>query len=211
MCEPVSIALGVAGVAGVGAVAGAHDQAKQEGRLIDAQRQQQHEMVRANNWANADAQMAIRDSNESTRSMLTETNIERMTNMSLLSTAISESSMRGRSMDRLKNVQNLQYDMQESDTVLNYQRDYQAIFADRVGAAESTKAQIQGMAPIPRTSKLTHAVNITQAGLSGASTGMSLGGGFADMKAAKSGSVRNTAGVKGTQSPIPRYQSPFAK
>lgn len=209
MCEPVSIGMAVVGVAG--AAMGARDQAKQEGRLIDAQRKQQHEMVRANNWANADAQMAIRDSNESTRSMLTETNIERMTNMSLLSTAISESNMRGRSMDRLMSVQNLQYDMQESDTVLNYQRDYQAIFADRVGAAESTKAQIQGMAPIPRTSSLTHAVNITQAGMSGASMGMSLSGGFADMKASKTGSVRGTAGAKGTQSPIPRYQSPFAK
>ena len=197
MCEPVSASMAVIAVAG--AAQGARDQAKQEGRLIDAQRKQQHEMVRANNWANADAQMAIRDSNESTRSMLTETNIERMTNMSLLSTAISESSMRGRSMDRLQSVQNLQYDMQESDTVLNYQRDYQAIFAERVGGAESTKAQIQGMAPIPRTSKLTHAVNITQAGMSGASMGMSMSGGFADMKA---GSVRNTAGVKGTQSPI---------
>lgn len=205
MCEPVSISMAV--ISATSAAMGARDQAKQEGRLIDAQRKQQHEMVRANNWANADAQMAIRDSNESTRSMLTETNIERMTNMSLLSTAISESSMRGRSMERLQNVQNLQYDMQESDTVLNYQRDYQAIFADRVGAAESTKAQIQGMAPIPRTSNLTHAVNITQAGLSGASKGMSLSGGFADPQA---GSVRNTAGAKGTQSPIPRYQSPFA-
>lgn len=209
MCNPVSIGMAAVGIAG--SAQGARDQAKQEGRLIDAQRKQQHEMVRANNWANADSQMAIRDANESTRSMLTETNIERMTNMSLLSTAISESSMRGRSMDRLQSVQNLQYDMQESDTVLNYQRDYQAIFADRVGAAESTKAQIQGMAPIPRTSNLTHAVNITQAGMSGASMGMSLSGGFADMKAAKTGSVRNTAGVKGTQSPVPRYQSPFAK
>lgn len=203
MCEPVSI--GMAVVSATGAAVGARDQAKQEGRLIDAQRRQQYEMVRANNWANADAQMAIRDSNESTRSMLTETNIERMTNMSLLSTAISESSMRGRSMERLMRVQNLQYDMRESDTVLNYQRDYQAIFADRVGAAESTKAQIQGMAPIPRTSKLTHAVNIAQAGFSGASMGMSLSGGFADRKAAQTGSVRNTAGVKGTQStPLPR-------
>lgn len=209
MCEPVSIGMAVVGV--TGAAMGAHDQAKQEGRLIDAQRRQQHEMVRANNWANADAQMAIRDSNESTRSMLTETNIERLTNMSLLSTAISESSMRGRSMERLMSVQNLQYDMRESDTVLNYQRDYQAIFAGRVGAAESTKAQIQGMAPIPRTSNLTHAVNITQAGFSGTSLGMSLSGGFADLKAPKTGSVRNTAGVKGTQSPVPRYQSPFAK
>lgn len=209
MCNPVSIGMAAVGIAG--SAQGARDQAKQEGRLIDAQRKQQHEMVRANNWANADSQMAIRDANESTRSMLTETNIERMTNMSLLSTAISESSMRGRSMDRLQSVQNLQYDMQESDTVLNYQRDYQAIFADRVGAAESTKAQIQGMAPIPRTSNLTHAVNITQAGMSGASMGMSMSGGFADMKAAKTGSVRNTAGVKGTQSPVPRYQSPFAK
>lgn len=206
MCEPVSIGTAVVTVAG--AAMGAHNQAKQEGRLIDSQRQQQHEMVRANNWANADAQMAIRDSNESTRSMLTETNIERMTNMSLLSTAISESNMRGRSMERLQSVQNLQYDMQESDTVLNYQRNYQAIFADRIGATESTKAQIQGMAPIPRTSKLTHAVNITQAGMSGASMGASLGGGFSKPE---TGSVRNTAGAKGTQSPIPRYQSPLAK
>lgn len=195
MCEPVSISMAVVGVAS--AAMGARDQAKQEGRLIDAQRKQQHEMVRANNWANADAQMAIRDSKESTRSMLTETNIERMTNMSLLSTAISESSMRGRSMDRLQSVQNLQYDMQESDTVLNYQRDYQAIFAERVGGAESTKAQIQGMAPIPRTSKLTHALNITQAGMSGASTGMSFAGGFTTPKGGATGSVRNTAGAKG--------------
>lgn len=206
-----SEAIGTAVVGATSAAMGARDQAKQEGRLIDAQRKQQHEMVRANNWANADAQMAIRDSNESTRSMLTETNIERMANMSLLSTAISESSMRGRSMDRLMSVQNLQYDMQESDTVLNYQRDYQAIFADRVGSAESTKAQIQGMAPIPRTSNLTHAVSIAQAGFSGASIGMSLSGGFADPKAPQTGSVRNTAGVKGTQTPVPRYQSPFAK
>ena len=193
MCEPVTIAMAIGAVVGVASGAmGARDQAKQEGRMIDGQRMQQHEMVRANNWANADAQMAIRDSNESTRSMLTETNIERMTNMSLLSTAISESSMRGRSMDRLQSVQNLQYDMQEADTVLNYQRDYQAIFADRIGGTESTKAQIMGMAPIPRTAKLTHAVNITQAGMSGASMGARLGGGFSNPE---TGSVRNTSGA----------------
>ena len=190
MCEPVSIGMAVAGVAS--GVMGAKNQAKLEGQQIDAQRRQHHEMVRQNNWANADSQMQTRDSNESTRAMLTDTNIERMNNMATLSTAINESNMKGRSVDRLQTVQNIQYDMQESDIGLNYQRDYQSIFAETIGRTESTKAAIMGAAPIPRTNKLTQALNITQAGIGGFAQGMSIKGGSAD---AKSGSGRKAAGV----------------
>lgn len=190
MCAPVMIAMAV--VSAAAAANQAKNQAILEGQQIDAQRRQHAELVRQNNWANADMVGAAQSNYEATRANLTDTNVERMNNLSALETAIGESNMGGRSMERLKNVQNIRYDMQSSDISTNYQRDYQALFADSVGRAESTKAAILGAAPIPVTSKLTQAINITNAGMQGASAGASFGGGFTK---ADTGSVRGTAGL----------------
>ena len=197
MCEPVTIGMAVgAVVGGASSLYGSKQQAKYEGQMIDAQRRQQHEMIRTTNWQHADDRMAMQDANESTRAALTEANIERLSVMSALSTAISESGMGGRSMDRLQRVQNTQFAMQESDTVLNYQRDYEAIFSGMVGNAESTKRAILGMAPIQRTSKMTHGLNAMGAAMQGASLGMSFDGGI--FKTGKEGDVRKKAGKVGT-------------
>lgn len=194
MCDPVSITATT--LAAAGSIDNARNNSKFEGQQVDAQRRQQREMVKQMNWSNADGQLDNIDNAEQARMALTETNITRMNNMATLSTALGETGMSGRTADRLKMVGNIQADMEDSNISLNYRRDYQAIFGDMIGRAESTKAGITGMAPIQRTSKLSQAVGIAGTGLSTyASTGGTFGVGKADK-----GSVRGKAGVKGTSS-----------
>lgn len=205
MCEPVSISMAVAGAAS--AAMGARNQAKFEGQQIDAQRRQHHELVKQLNWGNADGQIANRDNYESARMALTETGIEHMNNMAMLSTALGEAGIGGRTAGRLQRVAGIQNDIEESNIAENYHRDYAAIFADAVGRTESTKGSILGAAPIQRTSKLTQAMNIGQGAMSGYSMG---GGKFGFDKGGAAGSVRSTAGVKGTQSVPYKNTNPFA-
>lgn len=196
MCDPVAAVGAVVGV--VSGMSGAKNQMKYESQQIDAQRRQQRELIKQNNWGHADNSLSIQDSHEQTRQALTETNIKRMNTQAMLSTALGEGGIGGNTAKRLKTVGNIQANMQDSDITLNYQRDYQAIFADSVGRTESTKAEISGMAKINRTSKLTHALNIAQSGMTGISTAGSLNDAVGRSTEAY-GSVRKAAGKTGTK------------
>jgi len=58
--------------------------------------------------------------------------------------------------------------------VPNYQRDYQALFANQVSNVENTKSQLKSSAPVFRTSKLAQALDVVGAGMGGAMQGYNL-------------------------------------
>ncbi|WP_085589359.1 hypothetical protein [Pseudomonas sp. B14(2017)] len=158
MCEPVSI--GLAAVALIGGLSGAHDQAKAEGAAEDAKRKSQIQMIKQMNYANADLKMDLQDKSEQARQKLTDINLKSLRNQGMLNAAIGESGLSGNSLNRIKRVTAAD-SARESDSVIeNYQRDYQSIFANEVGNVENTKSAIEGAAPTLRTSGLSKALGV---------------------------------------------------
>ena len=161
MCEPTSIALGVMAVGTVaGSVMGASGQAKAEGAAIDAQRKQQMELIKGMNYQDANLKLEQKDAYDEAMNQLTQTNLTGIRNESMVRTAIGESGLEGGSMDRIQRIT-------EGDTIRervgiteNYNRDYAAIFGNRIANVENTKSQLKGMAPIMKTSPLVHALNV---------------------------------------------------
>jgi hypothetical protein len=176
-------------VAAAGAAMGAHDKAKAEGQAEDAQRKSQIEMIKQMNIANADLSLEAKDKAEQARQQLTEINLQTIRNRGMVAAAIGESNIAGNSMNRIKRVTDAQSYREQMAVVDNYQRDYQTIFANQLGNVENTKAQMRSMAPIIRTSKVAHALNIASAGMgaytaSGGTFGRGAGGSSASPQAA---------------------------
>lgn len=187
MCEAVSISM--AAMAASGAAMGAHDQAKAEGQAEDAQRKSQIEMIKQMNIANADLSLEATDKAEQARQQLTEINLQAIRNRGMVAAAIGESNIAGNSMNRIKRVTDAQSSRETMSVLDNYQRDYQTIFANQLGNVENTKAQMRSMAPIIRTSKIAHALNVASAGMgaytaSGGTFGKGSGGSTSSAQAA---------------------------
>lgn len=162
MCEPVSIMMATTAVAG--SAMGAKDKAKAEGQQEDAKRKSQIEMVKQMNTANADLGLEAKDKAEQANQQLTEINLKSLRNRGMLSAAIGESGIAGNSMERIKRVTDAESSREKGAVQDNYQRDYQTIFANKVGNVENTKSQMKSMAPVFRTSKLASALNVVSAG-----------------------------------------------
>lgn len=162
MCEPVSIAMAVVAVAG--AAMGAHDKAKAEGQAKDAQRKSQIEMIKQMNIANADLDLQAKDKAEQANQQMTEINLKSLRNRGMVAAAIGESNLAGNSMDRIKRVTENETSREKMSVLDNYQRDYQTIFANKVGNVENTKSSMNSQAPIFRTSKLANALDVVSAG-----------------------------------------------
>jgi len=131
MCEPVSIGMAIVAVAG--AAMSASEGAKAKGQMTDNERKQQNEVVKQANFAENDQKLATVDKNDEARRQLTEVNLQAMRNQGTINTAIGESGLSGNSMDRLKNSVANDASAQKMNITDNYSRDYQAIFANRVG------------------------------------------------------------------------------
>jgi len=160
MCLPIALAA----VAVAGAAMSARDKAKAEGQAEDARRKSQIEVVKQNNIANADLNLQMKDKGDQTRQQLTEVDLKALRNRGLLNTAIGESGLSGNSMNRIKQVTQAETDREAQSIRDNYQRDYQAIFANEVGNVENTKSQLKAGAPIFKTSRVADALNIVSAG-----------------------------------------------
>lgn len=185
MCEPVSLAIAMGGMGLASGLMSARQQAKAEGAAEDTKRRQQIEMIRQMNMSNADSNLEARDKYDQAQQQLTEINLKSLRNRGMLTAAIGESGIAGNSMDRIKRVSQAESDRERVGVMDNYQRDYQTIFANQVGAVENTKSQLKGMAPVLKTSKLAQALNVASSTMNGAAQGYGMG---QDIKAAKGGS-----------------------
>jgi len=164
----------MAAVALVGGLSSAHDQAKAEGQAEDAKRKSQIEMVRQMNMANADLTLENRDKWEQANQELTEINLKSLKNRGMVTAAIGESGLSGNSMDRIQRVTQAETEREKDSVVTNYQRDYQAIFANQVGNVENTKSAIRGAAPVIKTSNLSKALGVASSTAGAAASGYSL-------------------------------------
>ena len=163
MCEPVSIGMAIVAVAG--ATMSAAEGAKAKGQMTDNERKQQNEIVKQANFAENDQKLATVDKHDEARRQLTEVNLQAIRNESTINTAIGESGMAGNSMDRLKNSVANDASAQRMNITDNYTRDYQAIFANRVGSSENAKSAVRGQGGSKyKVNNIANALNIVSAG-----------------------------------------------
>lgn len=195
MCEPVSIGMAVMAVAG--AAMSASEKAKAEGQAEDAKRKSQIETIKQMNIANADLNLEAKDKAEQAQQQMTEINLKSLRNRGMVAAAIGESNLAGNSMDRVARVTDAESSREKMAVLDNYQRDYQTIFANQVGNVENTKSQMKSAAPIFRTSKLAHALNVTSAGM-GAYAGS--GGQFGMGTSSSAGAVASQGGSRAKKS-----------
>lgn len=173
MCEPVSIGMAIVAVAG--AAMSASEGAKAKGQMTDNERKQQNEVVKQANFAENDQKLATVDKHDEARRQLTEVNLQAMRNQGTITTAIGESGLAGNTMDRLKNSVANDASAEKMNITDNYTRDYQAIFANRVGSSENSKAAVRGLGGNKyKVNNIANALNIVSAGGSGYATGESI-------------------------------------
>lgn len=190
MCEPVSIGMGVLAVAG--ATMSASQQAKAEGAAIDAQNRQAQEMVKQMNYSDANLKMQERDLKEQQVAELTETTLNGIRNQGMVRAAVAESGLEGNSMRRIERSVEGDTVKERAGITESYNRDYAAIFGNRIANIENTKSAVAGQGKIIKTSPLAHALNVTSAGMQGYAMGSSIAG------ASSSGGAAPISAAKGT-------------
>jgi len=162
MCEPVSIGMAIVAVAG--SAMSASESAKAKGQMTDNERKQQNEIVKQANFAENDQKLATVDKQDEARRQLTEVNLQTIRNQGIINAAIGESGMSGNSMDRLKNSVANDASAEKMNITDNYERDYQAIFANRVGSSENAKAAVRGLGGKNRkVNNIANALNMVSA------------------------------------------------
>lgn len=192
MCEPVSIAMAVAAVAG--SAMASKEKAKAEGNAEDARRKSQIEMVKQMNVANADLALESKDKYDQAQQQLTEVNLKSLRNKGMVAAAIGESGIGGNSMERVKRITQAESDAERVGIMTNYQRDYGTIFANQVGNVENTKSAIKSSAPVHRTGKLAQALDAVSAGAGAyASSGGKFGAGSKASTGLKATSATTTS------------------
>ena len=175
MCEPVSIGMGIMAVAG--AAMSASSQAKAEGAAIDQQNRQAQEMVKQMNYNDANLKMQERDLKEQQMAELTETTLNGIRNQGMVRAAIAESGLEGNSLNRIERQVEGDTAKERAGITESYNRDYAAIFGNRLSNIENTQSSIRGQGRIQKTSPLAHALNVASAGAKGYMMGQSMSGG----------------------------------
>lgn len=162
MCGPlVVVPLVMAAMSAAQGAMSAHDQAKATGAAMDQQNKQKAQLIKQMNIENANSDLQTKDDLQQSFVRSSDINLQGVHNEGVLRAAIGESMLSGHSMDRLMNNLTGDEARAQADTAEEYQRKYQSNYTDKLSRFENTKAQVNGMAPVPVTSKLAQAVSIT--------------------------------------------------
>ncbi|MHA4965264.1 virion core protein, T7 gp14 family [Pseudomonas extremorientalis] len=175
MCDPTGGVATMAILAATGAAMSASEGAKAKGQMTDNERKQQNEIVKQANFAENDQKLATVDKQDEARRQLTEVNLQSIRNQGTINAAIGESGLAGNSMERLRNSVANDSSAQAMNITDNYTRDYQAIFANRVGSSENAKAAVRGLGGNKyKVNNIANALGIVSAGAGGYAQGESM-------------------------------------
>lgn len=194
MCGPLVIPMAMMAMSAAAAASSASEGAKAKGQMTDNERKQQNEIVKQANFAENDQKLATVDKHDEARRQLTEVNLQTIRNQGTIRAAIGESGLSGNSMDRLRNSVDNDASAQRLNITDNYERDYQAIFANRVGSSENSKAAVRGQGGNKyKVNNIANALNIVSSGVQGyAAAGGKFGKGASGTPAGgNSASVQN--------------------
>lgn len=175
MCDPTGGVATMAILAATSAAVSASEGAKAKGQMTDNERKQQNEVVKQANFAENDQKLATVDKQDEARRQLTEVNLQAIRNQGTINAAIGESGLSGNSLNRLRNSVANDSSAQRMNITDNYERDYQAIFANRVGSSENAKAAVRGLGGNKyKVNNIANALNIVSAGAGGYAQGESM-------------------------------------
>ncbi len=138
-------------------------------------RKQNMEYLRQGNVADANLVLKAQSAFEQTRQEIENVNIQGIKASSSVRTAIGESNLEGRSMDRVqRDVDNVAL-RTKGMLNTNYKRDYQNIWAERVANRDATISAIKGNAPqVQQQSGLGSALGLVVNATQGMVTGEKL-------------------------------------
>ncbi|MBD8669000.1 hypothetical protein OQ519_03560 [Pseudomonas lurida] len=191
MCVPILIPVVMAAMAAGSAAMGASEQAKAKGAATDAQRKNQQEIIKQANMQDADTALTMVDKREEAQRQLTEVNLQALRNRGTINAAVGESGMSGNSIDRIRRSADNDASAEKMNITDNYNRDYAAIFQNRVGAVENARSAVRGGGGQgAKVNNIANALNIVGAGLGG----YAAGGGFS--KAAPKGAGTPQGGAQ---------------
>lgn len=139
MCWAAAIPVAMAGVQ---SISSQYAQAKMIAAHTEAGRRQAMEIMKQTNIQNADLSLQARSRLEEASAELTSQNMQKVQAMGSIRAAIGESNLEGASMERIKRVTEGQFIREANMVTENYRRDYQAIFAQQLGATQSAASQI---------------------------------------------------------------------
>lgn len=140
MCWMAAIPIAMAGAQ---AISGQATEANVLGAQINAGRRQAMELLKQTNIQNADLTLQAKSNLEEASAELSTQNMQKVQAMGAIRAAIGESNLEGRSMERIQRVTEGQFVREANMVTENYRRNYQAIFAQQIGAHQSTVSQIK--------------------------------------------------------------------
>lgn len=140
MCWVAAIPIAMAGAQ---AISGQATEASLMGAQINAGRRQAMELLKQTNIQNADLTLQAKSNLEEASAELSTQNMQKVQAMGAIRAAIGESNLEGRSMERIQRVAEGQFVREANMVTENYRRNYQAIFAQQIGAHQSTVSQIK--------------------------------------------------------------------
>lgn len=187
MCEPATIAM--TAVAVVGSVVDGKNKQKAATAQEEARRMQKIEMMRQANVNDANLQLQDMGNYDEARELLAQANIEAIQTEASVSTAIGESMIEGKSMERVQRQTANQALHTKSDINKSYERSYYNIYAKREANRNQLISAYNGMPSVQQPSELGLYLDAVGAGIQGASAGSQLSG------AMKGGATKTNTGL----------------
>lgn len=140
MCWMEAIPIAMTAVQAIGSSRSA---AQQTGLQNDQMRRQSFQMIKETNIQNANSSLEQKQKLEEATSDLTSKNLDKVQAMGTIRAAIGEGNLEGNSMDRVMRIEEGKFIREANAVTDNYRRDYASLFAQQLGASESTNDQVK--------------------------------------------------------------------
>lgn len=173
--------MAMAATAAVSMVSKGIDQ-KNQGKAAAAQEEARRknliQAVKQSNIADAGLKLQANESYKQARAELEKTSMDAIKAQGTVRTAMNESNLEGRSMERvMRDTENVALRTKGQITE-NYERDYHNIWIQRVNNRDSLIATIEGSQAVQMPDATGNALGLVQAGAQGAMVGQNLWGTF---------------------------------
>lgn len=168
----------MAAVSVLGSMTDSKNQNKAWAVQEEARRKQLIEAVKTSNYADASLKLAASESHKQARAELEANTMQAIKAKGTVTTAMGESNLEGRSMERVKRDTENMFLKTKGQITENYERDYHNIWIQRVENRQALISQIQGSSPAPKPSGASQGLGAVQAGVQGAIIGQNLWGTF---------------------------------
>lgn len=187
MCAPLIVGAVMAVAAVAKTTMQNKDAAKAEGQRADNARLQAQEYVKQNNYNQSNLSLQNRDAFENAIQQMTAKNMQGTQNLGAIDTSISESGMKGNSMNRLRRNVEASNDADQMNITNEYKRNYSQIFGQQITSQQQAISAISGIdQDAKKQSTGSQIMGTAMSGAQGFLSGYLMGGMFAGSAGAAS-------------------------